>query len=109
MTDKEFISEMRSYRIDHLPDGWPAVQTQQIDRLISIIDQLTIERDETKKNHGYSCNVCGALRTECEIMKRTADDKRKETANEIMQLVADRLYRGHCIGVAAWIKEQYEL
>jgi len=49
MTDKEFIDDMRTYRLDHMPDGWPAVQTQQIDRLIAIIDQLTIERNNIIK------------------------------------------------------------
>jgi hypothetical protein len=38
----EFIEDMRSYRVDHLPDGWPAVQTWKIDRLIEIIDRLQL-------------------------------------------------------------------
>lgn len=81
MTDKEFVDDMRTYSIDHLPDGWPAVQTQQIDRLIAIIDQLTVERDEAKKTGGYTCHVCGALRAECEIMKRTSDDVARRAAD----------------------------
>jgi len=39
MTDEEFVEDMRTFRIDHLPDGYPAVQTWQIDRLIEIIDK----------------------------------------------------------------------
>jgi hypothetical protein len=39
MTDEAFVEDMRTYRIDHLPDGYPAVQTRQIDRLIEIIDK----------------------------------------------------------------------
>jgi hypothetical protein len=39
MDDKEFVDDMRTYRLDHLPDGYPCVQTQQIDRLIEIIDR----------------------------------------------------------------------
>ena len=45
MTDAEFIEEMRTYRLDHLPDGYPCVQTWQIDRLIEIIDRLTSDID----------------------------------------------------------------
>lgn len=80
MTDKEFVDDMRMYRIDHLPDGYPAVQTHQIDRLINIIDGLTRERDEAKKTGGYTCHVCGALRAECDIMKRTSDDVARRAA-----------------------------
>lgn len=50
--------------------GWRVA----IATLAAEVRQLRIERDETKKNHGYSCHVCGALRRECEIMKRTSDD-----------------------------------
>lgn len=39
MSDAEFVDEMRTYRLDHLPDGYPCVQTWQIDRLIEIIDR----------------------------------------------------------------------
>ena len=39
MTDEEFVEDMRTIRLDHLPDGYPAVQTRQIDRLIEIIDK----------------------------------------------------------------------
>lgn len=39
MDDKEFVDHMRTYRNDHLPDGYPCVQTWQIDRLIAIIDR----------------------------------------------------------------------
>ena len=39
MTDEEFVEDMRRYRIDHSPGGYPAVQTRQIDRLIEIIDK----------------------------------------------------------------------
>lgn len=39
ITDAEFVEDMRTYRIDHLPNGYPCVQTWQIDRLIKIIDQ----------------------------------------------------------------------
>lgn len=40
MTDTEFVDDMRTYRLDHLPNGYPCVQTWQIDRLIAIIDRL---------------------------------------------------------------------
>jgi hypothetical protein len=39
MTDEEFVEDMRTYRLDHLPDGWPAVRQWQIDRLLDIIDR----------------------------------------------------------------------
>jgi hypothetical protein len=42
MNDQQFISEMRSYRIDHLPDGYPCIQTWQIDRLIEIIGRQAL-------------------------------------------------------------------
>ena len=45
MTDAEFIEDMRAYRQDHQPDGYPCVQTWQIDRLIEIIDRLTSDID----------------------------------------------------------------
>lgn len=40
MTDEEFVEDMRSYSIDHEPDGYPCIQMHQIDRLIGIIDRL---------------------------------------------------------------------
>ena len=86
MTDKEFVDDMRTYRIDHLPDGWPAVQMHQIDRLIEIIDGLTHERDEAKKTGGYTCHVCGALRRECDIMKRSSDDATERTATRCAEI-----------------------
>ncbi len=43
MTDEEFVEDMRTYRLDHLPDGWPAVQTWKIDRLIEIIDKQRVQ------------------------------------------------------------------
>ena len=57
------------------------VKTQQIEKLVATIDQLTIERDEAKKTGGYTCHVCGALRAECEIMRRTRDDVARRAAD----------------------------
>jgi hypothetical protein len=32
-----FLSRMRNLRIDHEPDGWPEVQTRDIDRLCDLV------------------------------------------------------------------------
>jgi len=40
LTDTEFIEDMKTYKIDHAPDGWPAVQQWKIDRLLDIISSL---------------------------------------------------------------------
>ncbi len=41
LTDAEFIEAMQIYKLDHKPDGWPAVQQWKIDRLIDIIFKMT--------------------------------------------------------------------
>jgi len=49
MTDTEFVEDMRTLREEHEADGYPCVQTWQIDRLIAIIEGLTAERDLFRK------------------------------------------------------------
>jgi hypothetical protein len=55
MTDEEFVEDMRTYRIEHSPDGHPAVQTRQIDRLIEIIDKQREQLEAIKSALGYDC------------------------------------------------------
>ena len=43
MTDAEFLDDMKTYKLDHTQDGWPAVQQWEIDRLIGMIESLTAE------------------------------------------------------------------
>lgn len=52
MTDAELLADMRTLNQEHLPDGYPCVQTWQIARLIAMIDErrdkvlsLIMERD----------------------------------------------------------------
>jgi len=40
MTDSEFIEDMKIYKLDHEPDGRPAVQQWKIDRLLDMSDRL---------------------------------------------------------------------
>jgi hypothetical protein len=61
MTEAEFIEDMRTYRLDHLLDGYPCVQTWQIDRLLDIIDRqaLTISGKTMHDayNEGYGAAI----------------------------------------------------
>lgn len=50
--------------------GWKTVMA----RLLEEVKTLIVEISEAKKTGGYTCHVCGALRSECEIMKRTSDN-----------------------------------
>ena len=50
LTDAEFIEAMQIYKLDHKPDGWPAVQQWKIDRLIDIIFKMT--NNDSPKNQG---------------------------------------------------------
>ncbi len=45
LSDSEFIQDMQTYKIDHTPDGWPAVQQWKIDRLIDIIFKMANNDD----------------------------------------------------------------
>jgi len=40
-----------------------------ISALVDAVDHLELELTESKKTGGYTCHVCSALRTECEILK----------------------------------------
>lgn len=40
LSDFDFLEDMRTYEIDHEPDGWPAVPMASISRLIRMIDRL---------------------------------------------------------------------
>lgn len=40
LTDAEFITDMQTYKLDHTPDGWPAIQQKDLDRLINIIFKM---------------------------------------------------------------------
>ena len=41
--DKEFLEDMKTYEIDHEPDGWPAVQMHKITRLLDMIDKFNFD------------------------------------------------------------------
>lgn len=45
LSDSEFIQDMQTYKIDHEPNGWPAVQQWKVDRLIDIIFKMTDNDD----------------------------------------------------------------
>ena len=38
--DLNFLDSMRSIMDDHEPDGWPAIQTKDVSRLVAIVDGL---------------------------------------------------------------------
>ncbi len=48
LSDSDFIAEMKKYRLDHEPDGWPAIKQKDLDRLINIIEQHTRAYNRTK-------------------------------------------------------------
>lgn len=72
------LKECEIWRLAH-----DEIYTENKERKL-IIAQLEKELAEAKKTGGYTCHVCGALRKECDIMKRTRQDTLKECA-EIME------------------------
>jgi len=77
LSDAEFIENMKSFRLDHEPDGWPAIRQRDLDRLIGLIfkvadneeGMLTVhilrhwgtEKTRTFCKHllGDECQKCG--------------------------------------------------
>lgn len=56
-SDAEFIRSMQAYKLDHAPDGWPAVQQWQIDRLLEMFSCLATKLLACKEGH-EDCNEC---------------------------------------------------
>lgn len=46
---KELIANVRMYEIDHAPDGWPAVKTQELTKMADAIEQLQIEAEHWRE------------------------------------------------------------
>ena len=57
MTNVEFIASMREILSDHDPDGWPAVQTHEVSRLLSIIDNLVPVMDRLEERLAAGCHI----------------------------------------------------
>lgn len=128
VTDTEFIDDMRTYRLDHLPDGWPAVRTAQIDRLIEIIDrqmaeyreivQLAVDaeiitRSRCKELIGMSHPEIGKLFANSPIGRETAARCAEIAYNtEPPKSIGQQMGRHHSAGAqhaAKRIREQFNL
>ena len=47
---KELIERLRSFEIDHEPDGWPGVRMRQISAMCDAIESLLAENERLKHN-----------------------------------------------------------
>jgi hypothetical protein len=43
----EFLLDMKTYEMDHEPDGWPAVQMWKITMMLNIIERLVKQEDNS--------------------------------------------------------------
>ena len=50
MDYKELIERLRSFEIDHEPDGWPGVRMRQISAMCDAIESLLAENERLKHN-----------------------------------------------------------
>ena len=77
MTDKEFINDMATYKIDHEPDGWPAVQQWKIDKILGMIadGRQKVERLEESLHYVnlQPCPHCTELESELEQVRGERD------------------------------------
>lgn len=46
---KKLIEKVRLYQIDHIPEGWPAVQTKTLTAMADAIEQLQIEAEKWRR------------------------------------------------------------
>ena len=54
MDYREQIERLRSFEIDHEPDGWPGVRMRQISAMCDAIESLLAENE--RLNHNLSVN-----------------------------------------------------
>ena len=47
---QELIERLRSFEIDHEPDGWPGVRMRQISAMCDAIESLLAENERLKHN-----------------------------------------------------------
>ena len=50
MNHQELIERLRSFEIDHEPDGWPGVRMRQISAMCDAIESLLAENERLKHN-----------------------------------------------------------
>lgn len=50
MNYQELIERLRSFEIDHEPDGWPGVRMRQISAMCDAIESLLAENERLKHN-----------------------------------------------------------
>ena len=50
MDYRELIERLRSFEIDHEPDGWPGVRMRQISAMCDAIESLLAENERLKHN-----------------------------------------------------------
>jgi hypothetical protein len=56
----EIVSDLRSFAVDHSPDGWPAVRMREITELCDAVDLML---------SSFSCPECGA-HVECSYVRK---------------------------------------
>ena len=50
MNYQELIERLRSFEIDHEPDGWPGVRMRQISAMCDAIESLLAENERLERN-----------------------------------------------------------
>lgn len=58
---KELIASVRMYEIDHMPDCWPSVKTQELTKMADAIEQLQIEADTWRRKSDNERNAFASL------------------------------------------------